>query len=705
LALLAQSLLAAALGAGTAAAGQGPGSAAPAPSDAWRTRREWALPGPPEGVRAADLDRDGRTDLLVALREPGRLLVWLGPAQRGWDAPLSQPIGDWPLPPVTLRVPQPDGKSFEAVALASRAARSLELLRVDATGGSLAALRTIALGDVPRALAGRAELLALVFDGGKLLWADADGVRREHGLAGRLPRCLALLDRGWLVAGCQDTQALEFVPPAGPARTLELGGIPRDLCELSGPRPLLAVAFGAGGVAIVELSSDGEPKVVEQFPCGPIPVDVEALSPISDGAIELLVLSQRGNRLDRFHSAGGPFEPRDGDYAGQAPLALAVGRFDADPLVDAVAISQASLSTGLFRGRAAGGFERPRSVPVGRFPREVSRAELDASAGDELVALCAKDGTLALVDFPRGAAQAPQRASFELGPNPRALACADFDGDGRDEIACCLQDGASSRLVLRSLDGAAALEDRLQGARVELGTDVIALLAAPVEAGPLLVSADATSGEIVAWTLEPGPGRAISVRASARFPLGSGPCALAWRGPGKLVAAARGSGPKRGLTWLELGPQGWREEGHLARPRSVVDVACDERGLYALETEVTNSFAGWLRCTPSSAPQSSASSDAGQAWSEFSTGLTPERVLRFEDQLLVACQDSHLVNVWEIALDSAGGRCLGRRRWDIGAGDGCMSLTAADLDGAGARVLVVANASSDDLSVIERAGP
>ena len=655
----------------------------------YSTRREIPLPATPVGLLAADVDLDGRIDLVATSREPGRLELWHARERGILAAPEFVPVGDWPLAPVVFE------SGGMRIAVASRSARTLQSFRLGANdGGLVPAELMLELPGAPRAIAAASDEVALAFDGGLVWLVSADGSRRELQLTGKLPRCIALGRGGELVAGCQDTQEFEWLAPGKAARRCLLSGIPRAILELDPAREEWVLACGAQQLALLG-ANEGQPalRVQSELACGPIPIALGARRDSSGRTEELFSLAQRGNLLEHWQrDSAGVFARTRGEYAGQTPVALALGDFDRDGLEDAVVANQASRSLSWFAGRKGGEFARPQSVAVGRFPAEVASAELDGRAPREIVALNAKDGTLSVVGFdskdPRELLRAP------LGSNPRALACADFDADGRDEIACALQDGARTHLVLVSLSPEGALVDRLAGAAADLGPDVVALLPGPGEPR-MLISADASSGEIIAWQVRRGAAGVLTLVPGARYALGSSPCALAWRAPGRLAVAASGPGPRRGVSLLALGPKGFELELWLPSQRSPRDLACTSAGLFVLETEPADPFQGCVRC----ARWSDTPAQLGP-WIEARCGLTPRRLLALPGgALFVACQDSHVVNCWNCASDPASERFSLRREWDLGAGAGCLALAALELEGQPR--LVVANSAGDELSVID----
>ena len=177
-------------------------------------RRELAVPGKPTGVLVEDLTGDGHPELVAALTEPGRILLWRGGPDGLAVEPLEIPVGDYPLAPVSL--PGPGGRRLLAVA--SQALRELTLFD---PGGVLPRepQARFPLPEVPRVVAagdlgadGVADVLVALAGGG--LVQIASGAEPVHAqLGAERPTCLRVLDDGsGLVVGFQLERVLGVYP-------------------------------------------------------------------------------------------------------------------------------------------------------------------------------------------------------------------------------------------------------------------------------------------------------------------------------------------------------------------------------------------------------------------------------------------------------------------------------------------------------------
>ena len=68
--------------------------------------------------------------------------------------------------------------------------------------------------------------------------------------------------------------------------------------------------------------------------------------------------------------------------------------------------------------------------------------------------------------------------------------------------------------------------------------------------------------------------------------------------------------------------------------------------------------------------------------------------------LFVSAQFSHVINVWTVAEDRNARPSGLLRRPHLGAGVGCLDLVSADINGDGRPDIAVANAHTDDVSVL-----
>jgi VCBS repeat protein len=706
----------------------------------FEARREWALEGKPEGLCAADLDGDGRAELLAATIAPGALVLWRGsPGGLGRDA-RSTACGDWPLQPVAL----PSGafgagSKSRRVAVASRATRSLELFELD-EGGLRRVGATIALPSVPRALAagdlgadGVREIAVACDDRALILLRESGAESTQRfSLADELPRCARILaDGSGLVVGFQSSGSLQVYRcesgEAPPALTLELEGFPRAIEEvdLDGDGDLeLAVAGGDRSLWVWGLSRAGGPRAWMD-PAGRAPLRLEtdaipvALASGAFGAtprpgIALLHAYDLSVGVWSGWSDKGP-ALRRGSYAGQTPVAMAAGDFDADGHLDLALANRDALGISFLSGDGADGLLAARSVKVGRFPNSIAAGEMCGDARAELFVLNSKDDSLTLIRH--GAGGFEVCFPLSVGREPRSVACGDLDGDGRNDAALLVSEGAQSRLVTLFGDGTGGLSrrDTTDRAVGPAGTDLL-LSDLDGDRLPEVLVADPQSGAVWLLRNRSSAERGFALAEPVACAVPSAPVALAaiqldHDAPFEIAVALGSPGARVGVALLDgvAGADGalaLREIGFLPVAGAPIDLAVGDGSgdgrsdLLVLARIARGSVEGfvqpWIR--------------AGGGESTFEpleplvAGHNAHHIVAGDVNgdrrwdFFVAAQNSHTVNGW-----LAGGTAQApsfQRLDDLGAGRGCLDLALADLDGDGRLDLAVVNAFSEDVSVI-----
>ena len=707
-----------ALGSWFLATAAGGGDGLPLPHLA--ARLELEVGGKPEGCLACDLDGDGRDELLVAMRLPGTLLVWPRPPS-AWELavePIEIPVGAWPLGPVAL--PGPDGAR---VAVASRVDDAIEVLRITLGDGEVtrrvhplrARPRVIAAGDL--GADGRFEV-AVVDTAGRIVLWDGERAATSFETGEELATCLHILRDGTGVAvgyqGSRQVRLFRRRAGGGPldleaGETHDLGGLPRAIAELDLDRdgtPELLVAGGDRWLWVLgENGATGEPRRIE---VGLVPLRMQPADMTGDGRDELVLLQFGELTYQVIAGLGNADSLRTVEYAGQSPWDLAVGDLNGDGLPELAFVNPDARRVSVLFGNAPYGLRQAQRIPTGRAPHSIACGDLDGDGRVEAAVLNSLEGTLSLL--PNIDGNLRQGFSLPAGEGANHVAVVDVNGDGLRDVLWTTRDAGGVYLRAALGDGERGLPTltlpaALQGVREaedalfreEKGR--VEVFIADREAGRLSWFAVGASGE----ALRAQPLHSILLPAAPRT------LALVTVAGRELLAVAMGTEQGRaGMTLVEA--RRTPDAGHLTAsegprtwslPIALCTADFDGDGLDDLV------HLGRLRPGRRGGMVEVFLQREGGVWRElptFETGQRPFGIAARDltgdgrAEIVVSAQNSHHVNLW---FPDGAAEPRFERAADLGVGTGPLDLLFADLTGDGRVRLLVVNAFSNDLSVIE----
>lgn len=402
----------------------------------WKSPVVVPLTAPNGAVAAADLDSDGDADLVlgngtsIALNngdgtfappiagpiQPGsRFLptaVAIGDLDHDGDVDLALPIeGPRGLNTVIIELNRGDGTFLPGVTISLPAA-------VSSSNKQL----TIAIGDID----GDGDLDLAVANN----YALVTSVLRNGGDATFAPP-------ENYVTGSGSSVLLRDVDGDGDL----------DLAVLAGP---LVLTYNDGQGRFV--SAPLRPVPERTDPLGG-PVCVVAADLDGDGLPDLATANRADNSVSILRNQGGrSFAPPTSIRVADAPSWIAAADVDGDGRIDLAVTSYANQLT-LLHNNGSGQFAVASTLPV-QYPSRVEFARLHSDANPGLVVA---SGQLLDVFRNAGNGQLAQAPAVDLHRFITALAVADFDRDGKDEVVVAHNFERAISLVTFQNDGTAAV--------------------------------------------------------------------------------------------------------------------------------------------------------------------------------------------------------------------------------------------------------
>lgn len=171
----------------------------------------------------------------------------------------------------------------------------------------------------------------------------------------------------------------------------------------------------------------------------------------NDGALDLLfpldtqIAVLLGTGTGDFHSP--VFYP-----AGSLTLAVAVGDFNGDAILDIASVNSLSDDISVWFGDGAGGLDFQQGYSVGNVPVFVMAGDLDGDGAVDLaVANRLSDSVTILLND--GSGGFSTGGDFAVGAQPMHIAAADFNGDGNLDLATANSRSQSVSILLGRGDG------------------------------------------------------------------------------------------------------------------------------------------------------------------------------------------------------------------------------------------------------------
>lgn len=164
-----------------------------------------------------------------------------------------------------------------------------------------------------------------------------------------------------------------------------------------------------------------------------------------DGKLDAAVADFGTSQISILLGLGnGSFQPTQNLTAGgNQPTSVAVGDFTGDGLLDIVSTNRFSSNISLYAGNGNGGFGAPSNFSAGGYsPVYAVGADFNADGRTDLAVADSVAANLTIL-LSTGGGNFSAPAPYAMGVSPSSLTLADFNGDGRVDIASSVSYNAS----------------------------------------------------------------------------------------------------------------------------------------------------------------------------------------------------------------------------------------------------------------------
>ena len=523
-------------------------------------RQDFAVGVSPDFVSVADLNKDGKADIVVANNGTNTISVLIGTGGGGFAPQVTYDVGE---SPIALAIADINGDGKPDIIIGHNGYFTMSgtfvlnnvLTLLPGNGdGTFGAKTDIVLPDAPVSVA-----VADVNGDTKpdILTADSAGfisVLTNAG-GGTFPNPLTLNVTGFLSAlavsdvngdGKPDVVAVNNVSGIavvltgngngtfGGTANSPVGAYPvaAALGDVNGDgKPDLVTANNQGGsFSVLPGTGGGAFGLDTDFALGDMPNAIALGDVNGDGQLDLIVTKNGGNVSVLLGKGDGTFGTATDYPAGIQPAGIAIADVNGDGKPDLIVghfsyydttnTYQANGFVSVFSGNGDGTFGAKTDYPVGSSPEKVAVADISGDGKPEILAAGYDDNTVTVLSN-SGTGTFLVRKDYPVADSPNALAVADMNGDGKPDVVTANRGNTVSVLFNAGSGTFGTKTDYV------VGQNPIAIAIADVtgDGKPDIITANRTDNS-VSVVANNGAGTGIFA-AHQDYLTGSGPNALA----------------------------------------------------------------------------------------------------------------------------------------------------------------------------------
>ncbi len=448
---------------------------------AFLVSRALAVQGTPAAVVAADLNNDGKADLVIANAQAGTVEVFLGKGGGRFSSPVSYSVSG---KPVALSVVDFRGDGKLGIAVANNDNDTVSVLFGNGDG-TLQAATSYAVPKGPvfltaADLQGTGHPDLLIAGAGSnavaVLRNNGDGTYHFYGQysISAAPRAIATGDFRGIgrtdVASANADGSVTILLNDGHSG-LQYGSTYKTGTSLSavavadfnhdGHLDLAVADASANSVRLLRGNGDGTFTAAATLRVGNEPASLAIADLNHDGNLDLISANRSANTVSVLLGKGdGTFKTAPDFVVGNSPTSVAVVDFDGAGRLSLATANYLDGTVSIPLGHGDGSFEAAQNYRTNLDRQSVAVGDLDGDGLRDLLVTnfcgtdtsCTSNGS-ASVFLNNGNGSFRRGATFALGKGPIAVALADVNGDGKLDVITANQDENTASVMLGNGDG------------------------------------------------------------------------------------------------------------------------------------------------------------------------------------------------------------------------------------------------------------
>jgi hypothetical protein len=212
--------------------------------------------------------------------------------------------------------------------------------------------------------------------------------------------------------------------------------------------PDLAVASFSGAVSVLIGNGDGTFRGHVDYATGAGARGIVIGDFNGDGKLDLAIANQTSNTVSiLFGNGDGTFRGYVDYPAGTGPFSLATGDFNGDGSLDLAVVNQSANQVSILLGDGGGGFVFLGSYDTGQLPFGIVTGDFNGDGRLDLAVANYTDGTVSIL-LGNGDGTFGTHTDYATGTLPEMLATADLNGDGKLDLAVGTNQATGSRISI-----------------------------------------------------------------------------------------------------------------------------------------------------------------------------------------------------------------------------------------------------------------